>query len=280
MANTDGVMPNRRWRLEATIEGILDRYNRAIGSLARLSYKAVPKGKRKLAKAWLKLSLSDYVVSIYGPRLAKNWEDATFEFCSTGEYGTYYSDFLLVISTDFSFIDVGANIGLYTFVAEMNPRCRKVYSFEPIPYTFERLKRNATLNMSEAVLFNAGIHARSGRCSMYYDPSHSGKAGLYSDGEEIEAQFVDRGFLDQIEATDNHRKLVKIDVEGMEPMVIVEFVNSTIIRSVDYLYYEVNENRSSYEERTLMGALLTEHGFKFIHRKGLGKQYDLMFGRC
>ncbi len=270
---------SNRERLAPPVEGILDRYDRIIGCLARLSYKAVPKGKRILAKAWLKLSLSDNVVSIYGPTLAKNWEDATFEFCATGEYGTWFSDFLAGMDTDFSFIDVGANIGLYTFIAEMNPHCRKAYSFEPNPHTFERLKKNAVLNTSEAVLLNVGINAHSGSCSMYYDPSHSGRAGLRSDGQEIEAQFVDRGFLDQIEATDGHHKLVKIDVEGWEPVVIGELAGSTIIDSVDHVYYEVNEDMVTYEERVRMETVLTERGFKLVHREGRGQHYNLMFSR-
>src|SRR6476661_2982883 len=88
--------------------------------LARLSHYS-PKGKSRLALFFLRFASDGHCTpSVYGPLLQNRWHDATFRFCISGMYGTYFSDFLRKIPYPYSFVDIGANIGLYSLIAAAN----------------------------------------------------------------------------------------------------------------------------------------------------------------
>ncbi|MDG1010557.1 MAG: hypothetical protein P8O69_11345, partial [Amylibacter sp.] len=73
----------------------------------------------------------------YGVKCVADFDDATFRTYFFGGYGFFYSNFLKSYASNFIFIDVGANKGLYSIIAAKNPNCEKVISFEPILETFE-----------------------------------------------------------------------------------------------------------------------------------------------
>jgi amino acid adenylation domain-containing protein/FkbM family methyltransferase len=85
--------------------------------------------------------------------------------------------------------DVGANIGLFTLFAYQEcGAAARVYSFEPIPSTFERLRNNATLYGVGAKLYNCGLSNRTGEATFTFYPQWSASSGVYADlGEEQEA---------------------------------------------------------------------------------------------
>ena len=56
--------------------------------------------------------------------------------------------------------DVGANIGLFTLFLYHRLREAKVFAFEPIPSTFEKLRNNVALYGLDAHLFNCGLSDR------------------------------------------------------------------------------------------------------------------------
>ena len=84
--------------------------------------------------------------SRYGVPLAMNYGDKTFEFYVAGAYGNYYWDRISKINTEFIYMDIGANQGLYTICAARNPKNLRSYAFEPVPDTFNLLEKNVSLN--------------------------------------------------------------------------------------------------------------------------------------
>ena len=54
------------------------------------------------------------IKSKYGVLLSMNYGDRTFEFYVAGSYGYFYWDRLTNIQSEFLFLDIGANQGLYT----------------------------------------------------------------------------------------------------------------------------------------------------------------------
>src|SRR5205085_9677549 len=54
-------------------------------------------------------------------------------------------------------LDVGANIGLFTLMANQQGRGVRVYSFEPNPYVCEILRLNASLFGVEGKVFDCGL---------------------------------------------------------------------------------------------------------------------------
>ena len=63
--------------------------------------------------------------SAYGVKLHSKWGDATFNLCLSGTYGYFFSDFLNNIEKPYSFLDIGANQGIYSLVASKNKNIKK-----------------------------------------------------------------------------------------------------------------------------------------------------------
>jgi natural product biosynthesis luciferase-like monooxygenase protein/FkbM family methyltransferase len=92
-------------------------------------------------------------------------------------------------------LDVGANVGLFSLlVHELRPRA-KVLAFEPIPPTFERLKRTLELNGVAATAVNEGVGAAAGTARFTHFPGFSGLSGRYVDLERDKA--LARAVLEQ-----------------------------------------------------------------------------------
>src|SRR6266481_1143421 len=91
--------------------------------------------------------------------------------------------------------DVGANIGLFTLF--VNERCRqaRVFSFEPIPRTFEKLQANVARYGLAAQLYPYGLAEAAGEAQFTFYPKASAMSGRYANAEE-EAS-VTRTFLER-----------------------------------------------------------------------------------
>jgi FkbM family methyltransferase len=246
--------------------------------LAQISRRA-PRGRFRLAIFFLNLaSTSSATPSMYGPWLQSKWHDLTFRFCVTGYYGYYLSDFLRKISYSYSFVDIGANYGIYSLVAAGNSHCKNCYAFEPNANVFEALQTNMKLNNATQIqAFNFAISDRTGLFPFAASEAHSGAGGLST--EQHSGHVVptrDKVFFDNIESVDKFPKVVKVDVEGHEPVVIHELMKSTMWNSVRYLYFEASPVR--YDVARLTEGLEAK-GFKHIVCVAQGADSNLMFER-
>lgn len=236
-----------------------------------------PVRRSKLIDLFVKLSSNGQITpSVYGPILQTRKNDLTFHFCVVGAYGWYLSNFLSKHSEPFSFIDIGANIGLYSLIAAKNPKCRTCYAFEPNPEVFMSFKHNVTLNGHRKIRsYNAAVSATEGQLPFSVQSGHSG-AGTLDTAGPITVSAVNRRAFDEIAKFDELPKIVKIDVEGHEPIVITELLNSGIAPQLRNVYFEVHEAR--YEVATTIGALKAA-GFVQTFKNGDDMLYDLMFER-
>jgi FkbM family methyltransferase len=236
-----------------------------------------PVGKQTLTNILLRLCSDDEITpSVYGPFLQTRKGDLTFKFCVTGAYGRYLSDLLSAYSKPFSFIDIGANIGLYSLIAASNPACQSCHAFEPNPEVFASFERNIALNGHLKVhAYNAAVSSEEGQLRFAAPAGHSGAGALQQEGTMTVAS-VNRHAFDAIAAADTFPKIVKIDVEGHEPVVITELLNSSIAPQIRNLYFEVQESR--YEIGSITSTLQAA-GFAQTFKNEAGEFYDLMFER-
>jgi FkbM family methyltransferase len=97
----------------------------------------------------------------------------------------------VALPEDACVFDVGANIGLFTlFAAARAPRAQ-VFSFEPIPSTFEVLSANARLYGLEAQLFPLGLSDREEEADFTFYPQMAGLSGRFTqDDEEVTRAIV------------------------------------------------------------------------------------------
>lgn len=248
--------------------------------LVQLSMLA-PKGRHTLARAAARFGSNENVtLSVYGPLLKTRSDDVTFRLCAGGGYGFFLSDLLGREKETFSFIDVGANMGIYSLIAAANPACRHCFAFEPNKPVFDLLATNIALNRQQTKITasNLAISDRPEELRFKVSADHSGGGSITDDGD-IVIHATDRTAFDQIAAKDKNRKIVKIDVEGHEPVVIEQLTRSQIWPSVASLFFEASEDRFDVGA---VRALLEKHGLRFASRNqgAADGVYDLLFVRA
>jgi FkbM family methyltransferase len=122
-------------------------------------------------------------------------------------------------------IDVGANIGHYTCrLSELVGPTGRVFSFEPIPQTFELLAANvALLRAPNVTLFNVAASDSMGIVAMSLPSFETGLRNYYMarivESGQLAAYHVAAIRIDSLELA-RAVALVKVDAEGHELQVL------------------------------------------------------------
>lgn len=125
-----------------------------------------------------------------------------------------------------TFVDVGAHIGWYTVIAaSLVGEGGRVYAFEPLTSNFALLARNVSVNGYDGIvrLANKALSDRSGVVVLFEGAEDSGASSIYPTsgvgkvGTEVECMTLDDFLEGQGWPSVD---LMKIDVEGAEPMVL------------------------------------------------------------
>lgn len=227
------------------------------------------------------------VRSTYGVLMVPNWQDTTFRYCIFGTYGRDLADLLLGQRENFVFVDIGANQGLYSLIAAQNPKCERIIAFEPVPTTHARLAANVALNGGAArtVLHLLAIAGSAGEVTIDVAPDHTGtatlagredrQAGGGSGGSGVTIETIDAPLLDRLLEGDLPM-FVKIDVEGLEAVVMAELAKTEAFARVQAIFYEVDDRWASAGE---IEALLRGAGFTRFAKYGRGHHYDVLASR-
>jgi FkbM family methyltransferase len=172
--------------------------------------------------------------------------------------------FLLhVLQPGDTFVDIGANVGAYTILAAKNAGA-DVVSFEPIPSTFGKLKRNVEANRVEKKvdLRRYGVSDKAG--TLYFTMSMDAVNHVLRDDEVAdgtEAVEVPVSTLDVL-LKDRQPALMKIDVEGFEWPVLNGAGSMLGSPSLKALIIELNGCGAQYGyDEDKIHELLLSHGF-------------------
>lgn len=217
--------------------------------------------------------------SVYGVEMVADWQDATFRFCAQGNYGEFLSNFIANQKTPFCFVDIGANQGLYSVLAAQNPICERVYSFEPVPRTSDLLSRNVELNgvAGRCEIVPKALSDKAGPVTISIADGHSGAATIgRSLGKQIEIEAIDGAGFAALMQDRSAPLLVKIDVEGHEPVVIEQLVQSEVSDRIMAIFYECDER---WVDAAAMQSTLSAAGFAHIKKLGGGQHYDVLAHR-
>lgn len=226
----------------------------------------------------------ELISSKYGILFKKNWIDRTFRIYIEASYGYFFWDFLSGISTDFIFIDIGSNQGLYTICAAKNKFCNAVYSFEPINSTYFLLSENVSINKTsdKCHLFKKAISDQSGELLISINKIHSGAASLresdkksLTNKENIET--INHKNLDNIIKNKKYSQIIlKVDVEGFEEVVFKTLIKSKFFNQISTIFYEVDEK---WVKPKVLKNMLIKQGFTKFIKKGNGSHYDIFAKR-
>jgi len=146
-----------------------------------------------------------------------------------GGYEEYLSELLISIAQPGSVvIDIGADIGVHTVpLAARVGKQGRVIAFEPDPDNYQILTRNLQANnLSNVIAHNLAISSESGKALLYQDASNRGALSLNPSNvakctEPIEAVPVKTVVGDDfLEEYKKNVSLIKIDIEGAEPIAL------------------------------------------------------------
>lgn len=148
-----------------------------------------------------------------------------------------------LLSPGDTFIDVGANSGFFTLLAssQVGPTGR-VLSFEPLPSMRQRLKDNIFLNsMNNVAVYEVALSNKVGDVTFFEGPQgHKGLSSLRPINEATTTLSVKTQTLDELVASTHRIRLVKIDVEGAEQLVLQGMAN-LIAQHRPYLIIEITD---------------------------------------
>ena len=124
-------------------------------------------------------------------------------------------------------LDVGSNIGeVLLNMAKVNPD-GKVYGFEPVQSTFEKLSKNLSLNLFQNVEISR-LALSDKNETLYYQEKdgHSGGTMMSKENGKNQMQFIEALTLDEFVKTRGIEKIdfIKVDIEGFE----MNFVNGAV----------------------------------------------------
>ena len=201
----------------------------APGSLRRLpqGFKSVYRdAQQRNHRRW---AANPHVVrSAKGFRISLNGNPDTPLYFNVGVAGVYEphitSLFRKVLRPGMTVIDVGTNAGWFTLLSarRVGP-AGKVFSFEPEPSNVAALRENVQLNGFQNVsVYNVALFDSEGEMALSLSPTasawHSMVLHVGEDSIKVRTVCLD-GVMRQ--ANVDHVDLLKVDVEGAEPNVLL-----------------------------------------------------------
>ncbi len=256
------------------------RYFRNHGAAATLNHSryVLRRGALRYAfRASAKLGLKQFRTA-YGVTMQANWADATFQYCSMGDYGQFLFDKLREKQPPFSFVDIGANQGLYSLIAAKNPSCRNVVSFEPVSGTYDLLLRNVALNVGHEKVqcHQKAISDTRGEVTITLSNNHSGGATMRTVELHPEQQLETIQCINDADVAKlipaDLPIIVKIDVEGHEKPVISQLIKLPQAARIEKIFYEVDED---WVDPLELQDLLKSIGIAKFEKIGDGRHYDI-----
>ncbi len=258
-----------------------------IGITLRIKQRLTDKNNFKNWKKKLFMNSDrEFEYSEYGIKFKKNKSDATYKMYLKATYGYYYWNRISRLKHNFTFLDIGANQGLYTICAAKNPNSMNIYAFEPVAETYAYLNKNVQLNKvaDKCTLINKAIANRRGAAQIAIVDGHSGAATIAEENAIFQRarattaiELIDAGVLDNIVSAEFIPVVVKVDVEGHEPAVIEQLLKTSFSDRITEIFFEVQERWIDVEA---LKSTLRDNGFVNFTELGKGGvQYDILATR-
>jgi FkbM family methyltransferase len=135
-----------------------------------------------------------------------------------------------------SFVDLGANVGLYALIAAtLDPPFKRVLAIEPQGEIFARLQVNIALNgLAQVRALRLAVSDQAGEAELVIDPINRGESRLASEGNDAgaAASRIERvPCRTLIEILDAEGivcpEVLKLDVEGMEERILSQHFSAS-----------------------------------------------------
>jgi FkbM family methyltransferase len=220
------------------------------------------------------LGRKDAIVETHGIRMRASLEKGKGLWCSVGglEYEAEMRDALGLLDPGDVFVDVGANVGVYSLHAarRVGPS-GKVFFFEPTTETYERISENIRLNGFKNMKgFEKAVADKEGTVDfMVCESNNSNYIGTGTLTEEergsMEVRTVPVDTIDALASREGVDKvaLIKIDAEGAE-LLVMKGALEVIRSSRPAILFESCLDGSPLSERGFLKA----EGYELYHLEG------------
>lgn len=227
--------------------------------------------------------------SRYGVVLRNRPDDYT---CAVAVLGTgdgrFVADILRRHLGSASFLDIGANQGVFSLLAARlmrrgGRRGGKVFSLEPNPSVFATLCENIALNRARNVvpLCVALVDGAQRLGVLSFRSSHSGGATLHGRlGEQVHVLCAGHELLDQLADEVSGDFLIKIDVEGGESAVLAAIARSRLAGRVSGVIVELHPRHNTPAELDEISRQLGRLGLEERARSRPAGRCDAFFARA
>ncbi|MEL6439650.1 MAG: FkbM family methyltransferase [Cyanobacteria bacterium J06621_8] len=178
----------------------------------------------------------------------------------------------IVFSDDACVVDIGANIGLFTLFVQQQCPNATIYSFEPSPHAFARLKSNAELYCQNAHLFNCGLSGEDKSETFTFYPNSSVFSGFHAERESDEQairavilnmlQQVNAGEGEELERLADEFMPGRLEVESFQAQLrtLSSIIEEHNIQRIDLLKLDAEKS----ELPVLQG--IKEHHWELIQQ--------------
>lgn len=237
-------------------------YSESLKVLWQLSRKKIRKIKVYKNYNFLMVSYGDLTNILYTSQHLVHYNQG-FEYNTLNLFESY-------LKKDSIFLDVGANIGLFTLIASKTiGKEGKIYSFEPNPIIYKIFVENLKINNINNVLyFNKGLSDKEEKSYLIIPDDIKAQYGdaysYVSSNKKNEKNFnIELTTIDSFMEENNLKKLdiIKIDIEGGELICLkgaeklLDSINKPIII---FEAYEKFTNRFNYSVSDIIIFLTTK----------------------
>ena len=186
------------------------------------------------------------------------------------------------LSSNSVFVDIGANIGFYSFKAAQKIKEGLVYSFEPSPREYQRLLNGINNNnFNNIIPFNFALSDINSVSKFHIAKYHTGLNRLFFNTLESSTIKLIPTFTFDLIFTKHDLKnidLVKIDVEGAELLILNGMINCLKEKIIKKLVIEITPDFLAQfgHTKSQIYELLNSYGYKSINNLNTW-QYDEIF---
>lgn len=178
--------------------------------------------------------------------------------------------FVHLLKPGMNVVDAGANVGQYTLLASTCVGATgSVHSFEPVPFTFNRLQQHVHINSLTNVFPNMkALWSSKTRLSLSLPAKTDGNSGAYSVGGNeldtaVEACAVS---LDSYKSDNKLGRigLIKMDIEGAE-LFALQGMKEVLSQDRPNILMEVNKDACrtlNYSPNSIWDLLIGEMGYQ------------------
>lgn len=160
-----------------------------------------------------------------GHRITVNPRDfgVALELQSTGKYEVATTEYCRrTLKSGMVFVDVGANIGLFTLLAaRLVGPAGHVYAFEPDAGNSALLRKNVEQNgYRNVTCIGKAVSDRSGTCTLFQSEMNPSDHRTYHVSKSRKSIAIECVSLDEYFPADTKIDMIKIDIEGAEGIAL------------------------------------------------------------